>query len=121
MISTFSPTIAVSVMSSLPASLRGRHTRLRHPNKGIGAKVPRRRCGLGTKFCARHYPAESPPIREPIMFGWVVTFLLIGLIAALLGFGGIAGTSFAIAKVIFFIALILLLLSIIVGAVRRPL
>ena len=45
----------------------------------------------------------------------------IGLIAALLGFGGIAGTSFAIAKVIFFIALILLLLSIIVGAVRRPL
>ena len=55
------------------------------------------------------------------MFGWVVTFLLIGLIAALLGFGGIAGTSFAIAKVIFFIALILLLLSIIVGAVSRPL
>ena len=36
------------------------------------------------------------------MFGWVVTFLLIGLIAALLGFGGIAGTSFAITKVIFF-------------------
>ncbi|HWC57012.1 MAG TPA: DUF1328 family protein [Sphingomicrobium sp.] len=55
------------------------------------------------------------------MFGGGVTFLLIGLIAALLGFGGIAGTSFAIAKVIFFIALILLLLSIIVGAVRRPL
>jgi uncharacterized membrane protein YtjA (UPF0391 family) len=55
------------------------------------------------------------------MFGLVVTFLLIGLISALLGFGGIAGTSFAIAKVIFFIALILLLLSIIVGAVRRPL
>jgi uncharacterized membrane protein YtjA (UPF0391 family) len=55
------------------------------------------------------------------MFGWVVTFLIIGLIAAVLGFGGIAGTSFAIAKVIFFIALILLLLSIIFGTVRRPL
>lgn len=55
------------------------------------------------------------------MFGWVVTFLLIGLIAALLGFGGIAGTSFAIAKVIFFVALVLLILSIIFGTVRRPL
>ena len=48
-------------------------------------------------------------------------FLVIGLIAAVLGFTTIAGTSFAIAKVIFFIALMLLLLSIIVGAVRRPL
>jgi len=55
------------------------------------------------------------------MFGWVVTFLLIGLIAAILGFGGIAGTSFAIAKVIFFVALVLLLLSIVFGTVRRPL
>jgi len=55
------------------------------------------------------------------MLGWVVTFLIIGLIAAILGFGGIAGTSFAIAKVIFFIAIILLLISIIFGTVRRPL
>jgi uncharacterized membrane protein YtjA (UPF0391 family) len=55
------------------------------------------------------------------MLGLVVTFLLIGLIAAVLGFGGIAGASFGIAKVIFFVALILMLLSIVFGAVRRPL
>ena len=55
------------------------------------------------------------------MLGWVVTFLIIGLIAAVLGFGGIAGMSFAIAKVIFFIAIVLLLISIIFGTVRRPL
>jgi len=55
------------------------------------------------------------------MFGWVVTFLIIGLIAAVLGFGGIAGASFGIAKIIFFVALILLLLSIVFGTVRRPL
>ena len=56
------------------------------------------------------------------MFGWVVTFLVIGLIAAILGFGGIAGASFAAAKIIFFIALILLLISIIFGTMggRRP-
>ena len=55
------------------------------------------------------------------MFGLVVTFLLIGLLAAVLGFGGIAGASFGIAKIIFFVALILLLLSIVFGTVRRPL
>ena len=46
----------------------------------------------------------------------VVTLLIIGLIAAVLGFGGIAGASFAMAKVIFFVILILFLLSIVFGA-----
>lgn len=55
------------------------------------------------------------------MFGLVVTFLIVGLIAAVLGFGGIAGASFGMAKIIFFVALVLLLISIIFGAVRRPL
>jgi uncharacterized membrane protein YtjA (UPF0391 family) len=55
------------------------------------------------------------------MLGWVVTFLIIWLIAAILGFGGNAGASFAAAKIIFFIAIILLLLAIVFGAVRRPL
>ena len=52
---------------------------------------------------------------EHVGLGWVVTFLVIGLIAAVLGFGGIAGASFAAAKIIFFIALLLLLISIIFG------
>jgi uncharacterized membrane protein YtjA (UPF0391 family) len=55
------------------------------------------------------------------MLGWVVTFLIIGLIAAILGFGGIAGASFAAAKIVFFVAIILLLLSIVFGAIGRPL
>jgi uncharacterized membrane protein YtjA (UPF0391 family) len=55
------------------------------------------------------------------MFGLVVTFLIVGLIAAVLGFGGIAGASFGMAKVIFFIALVLLLISMVYGTVRRPL
>jgi uncharacterized membrane protein YtjA (UPF0391 family) len=37
-----------------------------------------------------------------------------------LGFGGIAGASFAMAKVIFFIVLVLLLISIVFGTIRRP-
>ena len=53
------------------------------------------------------------------MLNWVVTFLVIALIAGLLGFGGIAGTSIEIAKVIFFIALVLFLVSAVVGLARR--
>ena len=52
------------------------------------------------------------------MLGWVVTFLIVALIAALLGFGGIAGASIEIAKIIFFIALVLFLVSAIVGIAR---
>lgn len=54
------------------------------------------------------------------MFGLVVTFLIIVLIAAVLGFGGIAGASFGMAQVIFFVALVLLLISVIFGTLRRP-
>jgi uncharacterized membrane protein YtjA (UPF0391 family) len=52
------------------------------------------------------------------MLSWVVTFLIIALVAGLLGFGGIAGTSIEIAKVIFFIAVILFLVSAVVGVAR---
>lgn len=53
------------------------------------------------------------------MLGWVVTFLIIALIAGILGFGGIAGASIEIAKIIFFIALVLFLISLVVGFSRR--
>jgi uncharacterized membrane protein YtjA (UPF0391 family) len=52
------------------------------------------------------------------MLGWVLTFLVIALIAGVLGFGGIAGASVEIAKIIFFIAVVLFLISVIVGAFR---
>jgi uncharacterized membrane protein YtjA (UPF0391 family) len=55
------------------------------------------------------------------MLGLIVTFLLIGLVAAVLGFGGIAGASFGIAKLIFFVMLVLFLIAMVVGTVRRPL
>src|SRR5260370_3953769 len=53
-----------------------------------------------------------------VMLSWVVTFLVIALIAGILGFGGIAGASIEIAKVIFFIAVVLFLISAVVGLAR---
>jgi len=55
---------------------------------------------------------------DRIMLGWVVTFLIIALVAGVLGFGGIAGASIEIAKIIFFIAVILFLVSAVVGVTR---
>jgi uncharacterized membrane protein YtjA (UPF0391 family) len=52
------------------------------------------------------------------MFGWVVTFLIVALIAGILGFGGVAGASIEIAKIIFFIAVVLFLVSALVGVAR---
>jgi uncharacterized membrane protein YtjA (UPF0391 family) len=53
-----------------------------------------------------------------IMLSWVVTFLVVALIAGILGFGGIAGASIEIAKIIFFIAVVLFLISVVVGLAR---
>ena len=51
--------------------------------------------------------------------GWAVTFLVVALIAAVLGFGGIAGASIEIAKIIFFVAIILpFVISAVVGLIR---
>ncbi len=52
------------------------------------------------------------------MLSWVLTFLVIALIAGILGFGGIAGASVEIAKIIFFIAVVLFLISAVTGIVR---
>jgi uncharacterized membrane protein YtjA (UPF0391 family) len=55
---------------------------------------------------------------ESVMLSWVVTFLVVALIAGVLGFGGIAGVSIEIAKTIFFIAVVLFLISAVVGLAR---
>ncbi|MET0538373.1 MAG: DUF1328 domain-containing protein [Xanthobacteraceae bacterium] len=52
------------------------------------------------------------------MLGWALTFLIIALIAAVLGFGGIAGFAIEIAKIIFYVAIVLFLISAIFALVR---
>ncbi len=52
------------------------------------------------------------------MLSWVVTFLIIALVAGLLGFGGIAGASIEIAKIVFFVAIVLFLISAVVSLAR---
>ncbi|HEY2009143.1 MAG TPA: DUF1328 domain-containing protein [Rhizomicrobium sp.] len=49
------------------------------------------------------------------MLRWAVIFLVIGLIAGLLGFTGVAGASIAIAKTLFFIFMVIFLVLLIAG------
>ncbi|MGY2047192.1 DUF1328 domain-containing protein [Methylobacterium sp. JK268] len=52
------------------------------------------------------------------MLGWAVTFLVVALVAALFGFGGIAGTAVEAAKIVFFVAVVLFAISAVVGLLR---
>ena len=55
------------------------------------------------------------------MLGWALTFLVVALIAAALGFGGIAGASAGIAQILFFVFIALFVVAMIARAVRgRP-
>jgi uncharacterized membrane protein YtjA (UPF0391 family) len=61
---------------------------------------------------------EQQLSRRTTMFGWALTFLIVALIAAVLGFGGIAGFAVDIAQLIFYVAIILLVISVVVGLIR---
>ncbi|MCM2369246.1 DUF1328 domain-containing protein [Aporhodopirellula aestuarii] len=49
------------------------------------------------------------------MLGWALTFLIIALIAGALGFGMVAGTAATIAKVLFFVFLVLFIIGLVLG------
>jgi uncharacterized membrane protein YtjA (UPF0391 family) len=54
------------------------------------------------------------------MLYWTILFLIIALVAGALGFGVIGGMAYTAAKVLFFIFLVLFIVSLFSGAVRRP-
>jgi uncharacterized membrane protein YtjA (UPF0391 family) len=49
-----------------------------------------------------------------------ILFLVIALIAAMFGFGLISGMAFVAAKIIFFVFIVLAVLSFLSGAMRTP-
>ena len=53
------------------------------------------------------------------MLYWTATFFVISLVAALFGFTGIAVGAASIAKVLFFIFIVLFVISLIAHALRR--
>jgi uncharacterized membrane protein YtjA (UPF0391 family) len=61
---------------------------------------------------------RTPDGRRTQMLNLVVTLLIIALIAAVFGFGGIAVAAVGIAKIVFFVAIVLILVSLLAGGLR---
>ena len=53
------------------------------------------------------------------MLRYAIIFFVIALIAALFGFGGIAAGATEIAKILFFVFIVLFVVSLVAGLVRR--
>lgn len=56
------------------------------------------------------------------MLSWVIAFLILALIAGVLGFGGVASASLGIAKIFFVIFIVLFLVTLVMHLLtgRKP-
>jgi uncharacterized membrane protein YtjA (UPF0391 family) len=75
---------------------------------------PPRKINPGLRNCA------APAREEYAMLHYAVVFLVIALIAAVFGFGGIAASAAGIAQILFVVFLILAIASFIFGRMRKP-
>jgi len=58
-------------------------------------------------------------LRRNVMLHYALVFFLIALVAAVFGFGGIAVASAGIAKILFFLFLVVFLVTLVMGVARR--
>ena len=56
---------------------------------------------------------------SPGMLNWALIFFIIAVVAAVFGFSGIAIASAGVAKILFFLFLILFVVSLLSGLIRR--
>ena len=52
------------------------------------------------------------------LLGWAIVFLVVALIAAGLGYGGVAGTATQFAKILFFVFLVIFIVTMLMHLVR---
>jgi uncharacterized membrane protein YtjA (UPF0391 family) len=63
---------------------------------------------------------RNPQGGKPMLY-WSLMFLIVALVAAVFGFGGIASTAAGIAQILFIVALVLFIVSLFASATRRNL
>jgi len=49
---------------------------------------------------------------------WAIIFLIVALVAALLGFGGVAGTAMEGAKILFYVAIVIAVIFFVLNMMR---
>ena len=53
------------------------------------------------------------------MLRWAVIFFIIALVAAVLGFGGIAAGASEIGKILFYVFLLIFVVTLVMGMIRK--
>src|SRR3546814_5265961 len=99
--------------------LRGRRNFRGQPAFGFRTNIQRfaaRRRTVSLESRALSTPAARAKTRRCQMFKWALIFAVIALIAAVLGFGGVAGAAAGVAKILFFVGLALVVLFLILGS-----
>jgi uncharacterized membrane protein YtjA (UPF0391 family) len=59
------------------------------------------------------------PAKEKTMLNYAVIFLVVALVAAVFGFGGIAAGAVEIAKILFFIFALMAIVTFVVSLIRK--
>ena len=72
-------------------------------------------CAVGAACVSRVFTPS-----EAAMLYWAAVFFIIAIIAAVFGFGGVYAAAASIAQVLFFIFLVLFVVSLLAGVIRRP-
>jgi uncharacterized membrane protein YtjA (UPF0391 family) len=71
-----------------------------------------------TGSIAPHAGAPNETEEIPMLY-YALVFFIVALVAAIFGFGGIAAGAVEIAKILFFVFLILFVVSLVFGVIRR--
>src|SRR5579872_7312375 len=90
------------------------------PRTGNAGGFPQRRHGASRRETDAAQIRTRPSLEESPMLRLAVMFLVIALIAALFGFGLVGSMAYGAAKILFFIFIVLAVLSFLGGALRTP-
>jgi uncharacterized membrane protein YtjA (UPF0391 family) len=92
----------------------------------VGTRIARLRSPADRSRQVRHTVCEPPFYVNPaflsvggLMLRYAAIFFVIAIIAAVFGFGGIAAGATEIAKVLFFIFVVIFLVTLLMGVMRR--
>ena len=72
------------------------------------------------RYRGRPTSVAAGVIKEDIgMLYWALVFFIVAIVAAVFGFGGIASAAGGIAQILFFVFVVLFLVSLLLGISRR--
>jgi uncharacterized membrane protein YtjA (UPF0391 family) len=77
----------------------------------------RRNSSAERAFCLRMNVSKE--VNMGSLLHYAILFLIVAIIAAFFGFGGVAGTAMEGARILFWVALVLFVISAVAGFLRR--